>query len=163
MLDDILADGLKVVFVGMAAGKVSARKHEYYGNKGNRFWEMLYSVGLTTRRYESKEFRDLPELGFGLTDLCKTQAGMDRMIPDSEVDVETFDQKILARKPRVVAFNGKRPGLIWLRYYSLKWPGYGMIPSRPPEFPEIFVLPSTSASNGHWDVEPWKQLSRFLK
>jgi double-stranded uracil-DNA glycosylase len=156
-----LAKGLKVVFVEMAAGIVSAQRREYYAHLRNRFWKTLFTLGLTPRCYSSSEFRCFAALGFGLTDLCQTQAGMDCAI--KEWDVAAFEKQILSAKPPVIVFNGKKAGLIWLRHYSLKWSGYGIVLSRLPEFPVIFILPSTSGANRHWGIEPWKQLSRFLK
>jgi len=83
------------------------------------------------------------------------------MIRPRDIDLEAFEKKILAREPRVVAFNGKKPGVIWLGDHSLRWLDYGRVVSRPTEFPEVFILPSTSGANGHWDIEPWQELSAF--
>ena len=47
MLPDYLSPGLKVVFVGTAAGERSAARGHYYAGRGNKFWELLWEAGLT--------------------------------------------------------------------------------------------------------------------
>ena len=58
VLPDILANGLKVVFCGTAPGNISAKAGAYYANNSNKFWEMLYKMGLTKKKMDAKE---LPE------------------------------------------------------------------------------------------------------
>ncbi|MDQ3726180.1 MAG: mismatch-specific DNA-glycosylase, partial [Actinomycetota bacterium] len=77
VLPDVLVPGLKVVFCGNAAGKVSARKGAYYAGPGNLFWPTLHEVGLTPIRLRPEEFRRMPEFGLGLTDACKARFGSD--------------------------------------------------------------------------------------
>lgn len=159
MLGDVLAKGLDIVFVGMAAGNKSAAEQQYYAHPGNRFWKTIHEVGLTQRLYRPDECRRLLRMGFGFTDLCKTQAGMDDAI--TELDIFSFEARTLRVKPRAIVFNGKKAGLNWLRYHSLKWTGYGLVKTFLPSFPAVFILPSTSGANGHWHIEPWKSLERW--
>jgi len=75
LVPDVLGPGLRVVFCGSALGDVSWRRHAYYANPGNRFWQTLAEVGLTPRRLEPREYARLPEWGIGLTDLVKSDHG----------------------------------------------------------------------------------------
>jgi len=62
VLPDMLRPGLRLVICGSAAGAVSATHGAYYAGPGNRFWRTLFEVGLTPRRLEPHEFRDLPRI-----------------------------------------------------------------------------------------------------
>lgn len=72
MLPDYLTPGLKVVFVGTAAGERSAARGHYYSGRGNRFWELLWAVGLTSDRMLIPEHdAQILDYGVGLTDLVQ--------------------------------------------------------------------------------------------
>ena len=45
ILPDVLASGLKVWFVGTAAGPKSAAVGAYYAHGANRFWRTLHEAG----------------------------------------------------------------------------------------------------------------------
>src|SRR4051794_24990543 len=91
VLPDVLRRDLRVVFCGTAAGTTSARRREYYAGRGNRFWTILHETGLTPRRLRPAEFRDLVTYGIGLTDVCKTQDGMDRELRAAAFDPNRLD------------------------------------------------------------------------
>jgi TDG/mug DNA glycosylase family protein len=59
ILPDMLARGLKVVFCGTAAGRVSAATQSYYAHPQNQFWRTLAAVGLTPRQLRPGEYREL--------------------------------------------------------------------------------------------------------
>jgi TDG/mug DNA glycosylase family protein len=93
-LPDRLAPNLQVVFVGTAAGRRSAEVGADYAHPGNRFWRMLHEVGLTPRRYEPHEFRDLLALGIGFSDMSKVGSGMDREIAADQYDVAHVEENM---------------------------------------------------------------------
>jgi double-stranded uracil-DNA glycosylase len=161
MLPDVLSQNLDVVFVGTAAGKRSAMLGAYYAGRGNRFWQTLYEVGLTRRLYAPHEFRQLPAIGFGFTDLCKTQSGMDREI--DQWDRVGFAQRIRAASPHAIAFTSKKAGSIWLGMPTSRIQ-VGLQPSQADGFPSVFILASPSgAARGSWSIEPWRELAQWLK
>ena len=80
VLPDLLRPGLRVVICGSAAGAVSAARGAYYAGPGNKFWRILAEVGLTPRRLEPGEFREVLNFGIGLTDLVKTHSGSDAVL-----------------------------------------------------------------------------------
>lgn len=159
VLPDVLAPGLRVIFCGSAAGTASARLGAYYAGPGNRFWEILFRVGLTPRLLRPREFRSLLELGIGLTDLAKHRFGPDQAIRKSDDDPDALAAKIARFRPHALAFVGKRAAQSYLGRARL---AYGrqadaMSPSA------IFVLPSTSgAARGFWDEAPWHELGDWL-
>ncbi|MEP7211418.1 MAG: mismatch-specific DNA-glycosylase, partial [Alphaproteobacteria bacterium] len=80
ILPDVLAPGLKVWFVGTAAGPKSAAVGAYYAHGGNRFWRALHEAGITPTRFAPHDYPNVLELGVGLTDFCKTDWGIDSSI-----------------------------------------------------------------------------------
>ena len=160
-LPDLLRFDLRIVFVGTAAGRRSAEIGAYYAGRGNRFWRTLYETGLTPRLFEPHEFGELLPLGIGLTDLCKSEAGMDRDISRVGYDVEGFDGMLKLYKPRAVAFTSKRAGSIYLRKTS-RLIGYGEQPG-PIAGQRMYVMPSPSgAASGYWSIGPWQDLARDM-
>lgn len=162
VLPDLLEPGLQVVFVGTAAGRRSAAVSAYYANPGNRFWKTLAEIELTPRRYEPLEFRQMLKLGIGFTDLSKSGIGMDHQIGAQLCDRKSFEIKMRKYRPRFIAFTGKKAASLWLlrptRQVTLG------LHSKSEDFPEVFVLPSTSgAACRYWDPEPWKELANQLK
>lgn len=153
---DLLAPGLRVVFCGTALSAASERAGAYYAGPGNKFWPTLHEIGLTPRRLEPSEYRELLELGIGLTDLCKTRSGSDAAIGNDGFDVDRLRAQIDRYEPAWLAFNGKRAGQETL---GRKRIDFGVQPETYGAT-RIFVLPSTSgAASGHWDVDHWRALA----
>lgn len=159
ILPDVLEPGLRVVFCGTAAGAVSARVGAPFAGPGNAFWPTLHEVGLTPRRLEPLEFRELPRYGIGVTDICKTRSGS-----DSEVGTDAFDAPGLRRKldenaPTWIAFVGKSSA----RGALGRPVDYGEQPERLGPA-RVYVLPSTSgAARRFWDVRHWHDLARRVR
>jgi double-stranded uracil-DNA glycosylase len=161
VLPDMLRPGLRLVICGSAAGAVSATHGAYYAGPGNRFWRTLFEVGLTPRRLEPHEFRDLPGFGIGLTDLVKTASGRDADLPREANDIAGLMARIRLASPARLAFNGKRAAAVFYGRPT-RAVSYGPGPSVP-DFPPVWVLPSTSgAAVGAWSIEPWRQLASSL-
>jgi TDG/mug DNA glycosylase family protein len=159
ILCDVLGPDLEVVFVGMAAGTVSALRGRHYAGPGNKFWPTLAAVGLTPEPFTPDRERELLGLGLGLTDVQKRQSGSDTQIQVGTEDLERLRGKLRAGQPRRVAFNGKRAAAHWFGTGtgSLRY-GFARDPHK--IVPELFVLPSTSgAASGFWDVQPWAELA----
>jgi TDG/mug DNA glycosylase family protein len=157
VLPDVLAKDLKVVFCGSAAGRRSAEVGAYYAGPGNRFWALLYRLDLTPRLLRPEEFRHVLAWGIGLTDLAKEVSGSDALLPKGSDQPEALRRRILAAKPQVLAFNGKRPGRAFLGRqadYGLQVETIGQT--------RIFVLPSTSRANAHFNDAAWLDLGRYL-
>ena len=162
ILPDILAPGLGVVFCGTAAGAVSARKGAYYAGPGNRFWQTLHEVGLTSRRLEPVEFATVLDFGIGLTDVAKTVSGSDSELPRHAFDPAGLERKIrrFCSPPRALAFNGKRSAS---EFFDRKIVQYGRQQATIGET-AVFVLPSTSgAARKFWDATFWFEVARFVQ
>jgi TDG/mug DNA glycosylase family protein len=161
-LPDQLAENLRVVFVGTAAGQRSADLGHYYAHAGNRFWRTIHEVGMTPRRYQPHEFPALLELGIGFTDMCKLGAGMDHQALNSPIDVPAFREKMLRYRPKTIAFTSKRAASL---FYGRPTKAVEL-GRQPPldDFPTIFVLASPSgAASGHWSIAPWQELADCVR
>lgn len=162
ILPDVLAPGLKVWFVGTAAGPKSAAVGAYYAHGGNRFWRALHEAGITPRRLAPHEYPNVLELGVGLTDFCKTDWGIDRGIDRQLFDVASFRRKVARLKPRALAFTSKASAGLWLGQKTSRV-AVGRQADEAPGRPIAFVLPSPSGlATSYWSIEPWCELGRWL-
>ena len=165
-LPDLLRGGLKLVFVGTAAGQRSADVGHYYAHPGNRFWHTIHEVGITPRQYRPHEFPSLLNLGIGFTDMCKTGAGMDHTALNFPIDVPAFLKKMQQYRPKTIAFTSKKTASL---FYGR--PTKAVALGRQPQdqnslqdFPDVFVLASPSgAASGHWSVRPWQELADWVR
>jgi TDG/mug DNA glycosylase family protein len=160
-LPDLLRPGLRLVFCGTAASRISAARGAYYANRQNRFWPTLYEIGLTPRLFAPEEWPLLADLGIGLTDLSKTGAGMDHEIDPESFDIAGFSAKIAAANPEAVAFTSKRGASLW----SGRPTGAITLGRQPgTNDPAIFVLCSPSGRAGsYWQIGPWQALADWFR
>jgi TDG/mug DNA glycosylase family protein len=159
-LPDVLKANLDVVFCGTAAGDESARKRAYYAGPGNRFWKTLHEVRLTPRVLEPTEFREATEYSIGFTDLAKFTSGQDGGLKPADFDAASLREKIKRYAPRILAFNGKKAGSVFL---GVKSPNYGL-QQESVGTTALFVLPSTSAAaRKFWDVRFWAELAAAVR
>src|ERR1700682_1252825 len=157
-LPDQLQDHLRLVFVGTAASRRSADEGHYYAHPGNRFWRLIYEVGIPPRRYEPREFPSLLKLGIGFTDMCKLGSGMDHEALNSPIDLPAFREKMQRYRPKTIAFTSKKAASL---FYGRPTKAVEL-GRQPPldDFPIVFVLASPSgAASGHWSVLPWHELA----
>lgn len=160
MLPDVLKPNLKVVFCGTAAGDKSAMRKAYYAGPGNKFWPILYRIGLTPVLLEPKDYRRLLDYNIGLTDLAKGVSGADSKLKKSNFDAESLKDKILMYEPNVLCFNGKKAAQEFLGRKDID---YGFQNERIGKT-LLFVAPSTSgAANGFWNEKYYIQLAVMLQ
>lgn len=159
VLPDLLAPGLKVVFCGTAAGRVSAATQSYYAHPQNQFWRTLAMIGLTPRQLRPHEYSELLRYGIGLTDLSKSHAGMDSDIPREGFDPENFADKVQQYHPQLVAFTSKTAGQKYLK----RPVAYGLQVEQISDT-RLYVLPSPSpAARGSWDTTYWHALAKLIR
>lgn len=107
-LPDILATGLKVVFIGYNPGLLSARNRHHYSHKSNRFWRFLYESGLTPSRFEPEDDRKILEFGYGSTNIvdrpskAANEIGTDEVVEGSANLYRLLDNF----KPRIACYVG---------------------------------------------------------
>jgi double-stranded uracil-DNA glycosylase len=142
-LPDLLAPGLRLLFVGYNPSVRSARLGHYYGGRNNRFWDLLCASGLTPRRLTFAEDRLLLALGIGATDLVKrpTRAANDVSAAEFRGGAARVRRLVAQLKPSVVAYNGKG---VYLRAAGVASAPWGLQPTSLVEGVADFVVPSPS-------------------
>ncbi|MBL7543660.1 MAG: mismatch-specific DNA-glycosylase [Bdellovibrionaceae bacterium] len=159
VLPDLFCHDLKVIFCGSRPGDISAKRKAYYAHPGNKFWSIIYEIGLLPRLYRSQEYELVRQQGIGLTDLGKDSYGQDKGWKATETDVLRLRSQILKWQPQVLAFTSKTSA----QYFLGRKVQYGL-QSEKMGNTFIFALPSTSGANrGHWDKVFWFELAQFLK
>ena len=141
---DILAPGLRVVFCGINPGRRSAAAGAHFANPRNDFWRLLHEAGLTPRRLEPAEQRELLRFGLGVTNAAR------RTTPGSG-DLRRAD--FAGAAGRLVALAG-RLGPAWIAFVGKEAyrgafgerPALG-VQARRLGTTRLFVLPSTSPAN----------------
>lgn len=162
VLPERLKPGLKLVFCGTAAGRLSALSGTYYAHPQNRFWKTLHQVGLTPRLFAPGEYEALWPLGIGLTDIAKFHFGMDHQLPKGSLGAEAAQalrRRIADIAPRHLAFTSLNAG----RAVMSRKAKAGEQPERLGDT-RVWILPSPSplAAN-HWDIAPWKALAKAVR
>jgi TDG/mug DNA glycosylase family protein len=161
ILPERLKPGLKLVFCGTAAGRVSALRQAYYAHGQNKFWKTLHAVGLTPHQFAPEDYENLWALGIGLTDIAKHVYGMDHQLPKDALGqdaVAALKARIRRAQPAILAFTSLNGGR--------KVMGAKAVAGEQPETigaTRVFILPSPSplAAN-HWDIKPWRDLAKAV-
>lgn len=159
ILQDVIKTDLKVVLCGLAVGKESARQECYYADKRNKFWETIFLTKIINKQIASKDYLKILEYSVGLTDLVKDQSGGEAIISVTQKHRDDLKQKILKYKPQIIAFNGKKVAMEYLKNKDVP---YGILKEKIGDT-AIYVLPSTSSmANGFWDDKYWKDLGNLI-
>jgi double-stranded uracil-DNA glycosylase len=148
---DVLAPDLRVVFVGINPGRVSAAAHAHFANPRNDFWRLLRAARLTSRLYQPQEQFALLEEGIGVTNAAyrTTPGSGDLRRADFAGSAERLELIARELKPAWLAFVGKEAyrGAFGAR------PDLG-VQERTLGETRLFVLPSTSPANA---AVPWDE------
>jgi double-stranded uracil-DNA glycosylase len=148
---DVLAPDLRVVFVGINPGRVSAAARAHFANPRNDFWRLLDAAGLTSRLYEPHEQFELLREGIGVTNAAyrTTPGSGDLRRADFAGSAQRLERLARELKPAWLAFVGKEAyrGAFGIR------PELG-VQERTLAETKLFVLPSTSPANA---AVPWDE------
>ena len=153
---DVLAKDLRIVFVGINPGRVSAAAGAHFANPRNDFWRLLHAAGLTSRLYEPHEQFALLDEGIGVTNAAyrTTPGSGDLRRADFAGSAERLERIAGDLQPGWLSFVGKEAyrGAFGVR------PELGR-QERTLGDTQLFVLPSTSPANA---AVPWdERLRRF--
>lgn len=158
-LPDLLAPGLRLLFVGFNPSVRAARLGHYYAGRNNRFWDLLAASGLTPGRWRFEQDRALLELGIGVTDLVKrpTRSAAEVTAEEFRRGATRFREIVSELRPRVVCYNGKG---VYLRAAGVPAAPWGRQERSLVEGTADFVAPSPSglaripfAEKARWYVE----------
>ena len=154
---DVLAHDLRVVFVSINPGRVSAAARAHFANPRNDFWRLLHAAHLTSRLYEPHEQFALFEDGIGVTNAAyrTTPGSGDLRRADFAGSAERLARIALGLRPEWLAFVGKEA----YRGAFGERPELGR-QERTLGETELFVLPSTSPANA---AVPWEERLRWFR
>ena len=161
-LPDYVAPGLRLLFVGINPGRVSASAGHYYANPRNSFWRLLHEGGLTPVPLLPHDDARLPTRGYGLTDIVKrpSRGARDLKRADFVAGRRKLTRLVKRLKPRAVCFNGKTA---FEGYFGKAvFRRFGAQAARLADTP-VFVLPSTSPANAAVPLALKRQHFRALK
>jgi len=139
----ILRPGLDVVFVGFNPSLPAWRTGHYYANPGNRFYRLLWEVGLTPHLLSPSEDRTLPDHGIGAVDLLPVPSARADLVPAAAF--REAAPALLARLAELEARAVCCNGVGVYRHLFGRAPGrLGRQPGEAIGGSAVFVVPSTS-------------------
>jgi double-stranded uracil-DNA glycosylase len=154
---DVLAAGLRIVFVGINPGRASAAARAHFANPRNDFWRLLHVSRLTSRLFEPDEQFELLEEGIGVTNAAyrTTPGSGDLRRADFAGSAERLERIARELKPAWLAFVGKEAYRGAFRTRAELGPQ-----DRTLSETRLFVLPSTSPANA---AVPWDERLRWFR
>ncbi len=160
-LDPIVGEDPKVLILGSMPSVESLRKQEYYGNKRNHFWKIMFQLfdSLERAEYEEK-IAFLKDQNIALWDVlysCHREGSLDSNIKN---EVPNEIESFVKCNPtlRLIVCNGTKAYKSYQKYIGLN------------RFPELKVikLPSTSPVPGKYNknlegkLQEWKKIKEYL-
>ena len=108
MASDLLRPGLDLLFCGYNPSLTSGQTGHHYAHPGNRFWRLLFAVGITDRLYSPQEDEDLLDIGIGFTNLCTRPTRRADELTRAEVraGADALRGRLDRHRPRAVAYTG---------------------------------------------------------
>lgn len=105
---DLIASGLRVLFVGINPGLYSAAVSHHFARPGNRFWPALHLAGITDRVLSPFEERELLAVGYGITNIVERATVAANALSKAELIAgrQRLERTVRRHRPQVVAFLG---------------------------------------------------------
>lgn len=159
-IGDVIAPGLKVLFVGINPGLYTAATGHHFARPGNRFWPTLYAAGITDRLLHPSEQHELLRQGCGVTNLVNRATATAAELAPSEfvAGKRRLAAKVGRYRPRFVAFLGVGA---YCHAFALKRAAVGPQPGRFAGA-QVWVLPNPSGLNANYQLPELVQLFRRL-
>jgi TDG/mug DNA glycosylase family protein len=150
---DLVGPGLRLLFVGINPGLMTAALGIHFGNPGNRFRPALVGAGLlppldgAPPGMTERDLAALVEQGIGITNLVRrTTARADELTPAELVaGGQRLEELVAHHRPRVVAVLG-------VTSYRLAFARPKAAPGQQPgdlARAELWVVPNPSGLNAH--------------
>jgi len=154
-IDDVLPDPLRLLFVGINPGLVSAATGLHFARPGNRFYPALHAAGLIGSPVATGAQPDLERAGIGITNLVARASARADELDDDELRAGRLrlERLVLERRPAVVAVAG-------ITSYRTAFDERRAVPGRQPRDlagAELWVVPNPSGLNAHATVDSLAQ------
>jgi TDG/mug DNA glycosylase family protein len=148
---DLVADDLRVLFVGINPSNCSGARGLHFASPGNRFWPALHRAGFTERQFRPDERDELLALGLGVSNLVNRASAQANEVSDDELRVGAERLRALIRriKPRTVAVLGKGA---YQTAFAVKGAIIGA-QNGTIEGAPLWILPNPSGLNAHYTVD----------
>ncbi|GAA3533479.1 mismatch-specific DNA-glycosylase [Aeromicrobium flavum] len=150
-IPDLIPDDLRLLFVGINPGLVSAATGLHFARRGNRFYPALVRAGLVDTDDPADAAEQLRARGVGITNLvARASARADELDPVELVAGRArLAELVRTRGPRVVAIAG-------ITSYRTAFGHRTARPGRQPddlEGAQVWVVPNPSGLNAHETVD----------
>jgi double-stranded uracil-DNA glycosylase len=147
---DLVAPGLKVLFVGINPSLWSAVIGHHFGNPANRLWPVLHQAGFTTHRLLPTETDELLALGYGITNMVNRATATAAEISDDELraGAPRLEATVERWRPKAVAFLGLQAYRVGFRRPK------AAVGPQPEELhgADLWLLPNPSGLNAHYQL-----------
>jgi TDG/mug DNA glycosylase family protein len=166
-LPDLVAEGLRALFVGINPGLLSARVGHHFANPANGFWRLMHESGLTEERLTPDRDHELLREGLGLTNLVDRETpGVAQLTGDDLARGRENLTRIIARiRPGAVVFVGVTGYRAFARRAS--GPVHCGAQSERIHGARVFVVPNPSGRNAHFTypqmLEHFRAVARALR
>lgn len=160
-LADVIANDLKVLFVGINPGLYSAAIGHNFGRPGNRFWPTLHASGFTPELLTPARERELLRYGLGITNVvARTTAKAEELTADElRTGAMLLADKVRRVRPRTVAVLGVTA---YRTAFAQPKAGLGRQEARIGGA-TLWVLPNPSGLNAHHQLPELARLFRALR
>ncbi|CAM8627666.1 Mug G,T/U mismatch-specific DNA glycosylase [Acidimicrobiia bacterium] len=156
-VDDLLADPLRLLFVGINPGLWTAAVNAHFARPGNRFWPALHRAGITEHVVDvstglpNDARAELAAVGIGISNIVPIATARAAELTAAEIRAggEHLRQLVRDHQPAVVAVLG-----VTAYRQAFGNPKIGIGRSdKAFEGAELWVLPNPSGLNAHETVE----------
>ena len=150
-LPDYLRPGLRLVFIGLNPGLLSAQQGKYYARTANRFWPALSASNFFGMPVRAGDERVLFEKGVGFTDVVKRASGQIDELASAEImaGAKALRRKLKRYAPQLACFIGVT-GYRWLFEVPARIKIALGLQSEKIGETHLYVLPSTSPATAHY-------------
>jgi TDG/mug DNA glycosylase family protein len=158
---DVIARGLKILFVGINPGLYSGAVGHHFARPGNRFWPALYASRITPRLLSPFEERDLLQFGVGITNIVNRASAEACELSQADLrsGARRLENKIRRYRPRCVAFLGMGA------YRTAFGRPKAVIGKQEEKIASsvVWLPPNPSGLNAHFQADDFARLFKELK
>lgn len=149
-IEDLLPDPLRLLFVGINPGLVSAATGLHFARPGNRFYPALHAAGVIDSVTAAEARPELEAAGIGITNLVARSSARADELDDDELHLgrDRLERLVAQRRPAVVAVAG-------ITSYRVAFGERRAVAGRQPRDlagAAVWVVPNPSGLNAHETV-----------
>jgi TDG/mug DNA glycosylase family protein len=160
-IPDVVAENLRVLFVGINPGLYSGATGLHFARPGNRFWPTVHAAGFTPRLLQPDEVDELLSLGIGITNIVNrtTATAAELSAVELRAGAARLRATVARYRPATVAVLG-------VSAYRVAFDEPRTAIGRQPEGlagSELWVLPNPSGLNAHYQLPRLVELFRAMR